>query len=158
MARKVRSDFAAWYPLVISLLSVLLIVSLGYLVYSNRDLWSKGTADESFDNYATGSARPYVLYLFLMDGCGWCDRFKPEVAVLQNATQDPDFGKNVEVRIVSSPADDDAEQLARDFSVQSFPSIILSTRDQSKFWVYHASSDRTSAAIQQWAVGLIAQA
>jgi thiol-disulfide isomerase/thioredoxin len=160
MARKMKCSHggvADWYPFAVTVLTLLLIASFAYLVYSNWDLITPNRS-ERFDNYETHASRPYVLYLFLMDGCGWCYRVKPDVALLQNASQDPEFGKNIEVRVVRAPADNDAEQLARDFSVQAFPSIVLSTRDQSKFWVYHSSSERSAAAITQWAQGLVADA
>lgn len=156
-----KSDSDAWMLVAIVVLSVLLAASLSYLVYSNwnrirslfRPRYASGT--EKFDNYSSGDPQ-MVLYIFLMQGCGWCDKIKGEVAALQNiAMTDHNFGKLVDVRVLNFPTNDSSElQLGRDFDVQGFPAIVLSKKDQSKFWKYHNTSERTAASIKQWAMEL----
>ena len=117
------------------LLGLLLVASVGCL------LWNAYGNTESFD-------QPLILYFFVLDGCGWCDKLKPEITKVQ---QDMQQSSAVQVQIVQFPPQNDADQkLGQYFSVNSFPAIILARADQSKFWTYPNSSPRDSQSIQQW--------
>jgi thioredoxin-related protein len=148
-AGKARDAAFDWSALWIAVLCVLLLASLGALAMC---LYRYKQRVEQFDNYR---GKEHVLYVFLMDGCSWCERFKPELAVLKKNGGDA-FAQHVDVRVVSFPAaSSEDERLFNDFSVQSFPTFVLSTNDQSKFWIYHNASERTAEAIKQWAVKLV---
>lgn len=120
------------------LLGVLMIVSVSCLVWNT---YASTSNSESFK-------QPLILYFFVLDGCGWCDKLKPEIIKVQ---QDMQQSSSVQVRILQFPPQTEAErQLGRYYSVNSFPAIILSRADQSKFWTYPTSSARDAQSIQQW--------
>lgn len=111
---------------------------------------------ESFDNYETKTGSRHILFIFTLEGCHFCDKIKDQISKLQNmVTQDSDFGKVIDVRVVAFPTQSSEEtQLAKDFNVQGFPAIVLSKVDKSKFWIYHGTSERTAQAIRDWALNL----
>jgi thioredoxin-related protein len=140
---------------------VLLVLSFAYLIYINKRsiarIFKATPYSESFDNYETSNGSKHVLFIFSLAGCHFCDKIKGEVSKLQNmVTQDNDFGKAVDVRVVAFPTQSSEEtQLAKDFNVQGFPAIVLSKTDKSKFWIYHGTSERTAQAIRDWALNLV---
>lgn len=140
--------------LVIVLLTLLLGTSLYHLLSgAPRGGWCR-----SWEGYAQEESARYVIHVFLMDGCGWCDKFKPEVSVLTSRlSSDPGLHKRFSLKIVNFPTQSDADkQLMKDFSVEGFPSIVLSTSDLSKFWMFHSSEERTAARVLQWAQETVA--
>lgn len=140
--------------LLITVLVVLLFVVLGYLVYTNSGLFTSDHEDAT-ENYEEPADN--VLYFFLMQGCGWCDKLKPELSAVQaKIAGHAALKRLVAVRIVQFPAEDaQSRELAREFSVEAFPTIVLSRADHSKFWVYHATQERTAEAIVQWVGGTL---
>lgn len=101
-----------------------------------------------------------TLYFFLMDGCGWCDKLKPAVTAIHNKiSSDSQWNSKVDVMVVQIPTDDaQARDLQKEFSVNAFPTIVLSLKDRSKYWTYQSAQERTEEAILQWVDATLGQA
>jgi thioredoxin-related protein len=148
-----EKDCSTVDTILITVLVALLLVTLGYLlftVFSQKRL--------TFEKYAEDTRDPgdHVLYFFLMNGCGWCDQLKPHVEKITNLQQvDAEFAKLVSVRTIVFPTSDgDEQQLAKDFGVQAFPTIVLSRENKTKYWVF-SSPERTAERIQDWVTSVV---
>lgn len=136
------------YDMLVCVLSFLLIASIAYLLTSS----GKENFEES-DQTSSIEGTKRILYVFIMDGCGWCDKFKPELNIIMGKiSSDSNLMKKLDVKVIKFPSKSSSDkQLMKDFSVEGFPSIVLSTPDQSKFWMYHSSDERTAEKVLQWA-------
>lgn len=136
---------ASNHDVLVIVLTSLLLAALLYMLFTDPNPF----CNELF----TESSVKKTIYVFLMDGCGWCDKFKPEVGVLTSKiSSDPSLQQKFDVKIVNFPSVSSAEkQLMRDFSIEAFPSVVVATSDTSKFWTYHGSEERTAAKVLQWA-------
>lgn len=138
------------HDVLIIVLTSLLLASLLYILL---------TDSEPFCNELFSQSEKKTIFIFLMDGCGWCTKFKPEVSVLTSrVSEDSSLQKKFDVRVINFPSVSPSDkQLMRDFSVDAFPAIVLSTSDQAKFWNYHGSEERSAERILQWAQNIGSQ-
>lgn len=153
-SRSRGKDCNAIDTILITVLIALLLITLGYLLYNV--FGRKQGVEKYADDTDTRDPGEHVLYFFLMNGCGWCDQLKPHMEQIINLQQtDADFSKLVQIRTIVFPTSEgDEQQLAKDFGVQAFPTIVLTRADKSKYWVFSAP-ERTAQRIQDWVTSVI---
>lgn len=146
--RRSISRSSGCHMLLVAVLSTLLVASLLYVMYTAAVCGSRAV-----ERFATEADPRLTIFVFLMEGCGWCDKFKPELSKLTSKlSSDSTVGDRFELRVIRFPTQSAADrQLMKDFSVEGFPTIVLATSDQAKFWVYYANEERTAEKVLEWA-------
>ena len=111
--------------------------------------YTKSSARESFTN----SPNDCVVRMFYVNWCGHCKTTKPEFQQFMEQNNNKEInGKNVKIEMIYSEASDADKQLAAQFGVKSYPTIIAQVNGkQTPF----EGGERTAAGFDNWLQSLL---
>lgn len=106
--------------------------------------YTKSSNLESFAN----SPNDCVIRMFYVNWCGHCKTTKPEFQQFMEQNNNKEiYGKNVKIEMIDCEASDADKQLASQFGVKSYPTIIALVNGKK---IPFEGGERTTAGFDNW--------
>jgi len=106
--------------------------------------YTKSSRIETFTN----SPNDCVIRMFYVNWCGHCKTTKPAFQQFMEQNNNKQMsGKNVKIEMIDCEASDADKQLAAQFGVKSYPTIIAQTNGKQ---IPFEGGDRTTAGFNNW--------
>jgi|APSaa5957512535_1039671.scaffolds.fasta_scaffold474118_1 thiol-disulfide isomerase/thioredoxin len=111
-AKKLMKSVNVENVVIAVLVIVLVVLVVVYVNKNNEQFQTKG-----------------VLYFFYVDWCPHCTSAKP---VFNDLEKDPSVTSKAEIKRVNCEGSDEEKQLAKDFNVRGYPTVVYVVGDERK--------------------------
>tara|TARA_B110000261_G_C12971711_1_gene312773 strand:+ start:361 stop:681 length:321 start_codon:yes stop_codon:yes gene_type:complete len=89
-----------------------------------------------------------VIRMFYVDWCGYCTKAKPGFTEFMNQHNDSQVnGKNVKIEMINCEENDENAQLASEFNVKGYPTIIAVVDGNNHSY---DDGDKTASGFGSW--------
>lgn len=133
MGKKISRQFVCYGMIALFILAIVFFNS--YTKSSRREMF-------------TNSPNDCVIRMFYVNWCGHCKTTKPEFQKFMEQNNNKEInGKNVKIEMIDCEASDADKQLASQFGVKSYPTIIAQVNGKQ---VPFEGGDRTTQGFNNW--------